>query len=78
MSSRQITLTVQGMTCASCVAHVEGALSELPGVESAVVNLATGKANMTFEPALLTPVQMAKAVSEHGPAVRESVPEAQV
>ena len=64
MIAKQITLPVQGMTCASCVAHVEGALSELPGVEGAVVNLATGKANVTSEPARVTLAQMAKAVSK--------------
>ncbi len=35
------TYAVSGMTCASCVRHVEGALRETPGVVSASVNLAT-------------------------------------
>jgi Cu+-exporting ATPase len=35
---------VQGMTCASCVAHVEKALAAVPGVESVAVNLATESA----------------------------------
>jgi Cu+-exporting ATPase len=40
------TLQVQGMTCASCVGRVEKALSKVPGVESAVVNLATERATV--------------------------------
>ena len=30
------SLDVRGMTCASCVSHVEGALTELDGVLAAV------------------------------------------
>ncbi|MCE1229030.1 MAG: cadmium-translocating P-type ATPase [Firmicutes bacterium] len=40
---------VEGMTCASCVRRVEKALAAVPGVESAVVNLATEEATLTFE-----------------------------
>ena len=43
----QATLAVQGMTCASCVARVERALSRVPGVVSASVNLATERAEVT-------------------------------
>ncbi|AFK64178.1 heavy metal translocating P-type ATPase [Advenella kashmirensis WT001] len=35
-----------GMTCASCVRHVENALSTVPGVQSASVNLATERAQV--------------------------------
>ena len=38
-----MSLPVQGMTCTSCVAHVEGVLKELSGVENVTVNLATNK-----------------------------------
>ncbi|WP_210207919.1 heavy metal translocating P-type ATPase [Bosea caraganae] len=39
-----IELSVSGMTCASCVGRVEAALKAVPGVASASVNLATGRA----------------------------------
>jgi Cu+-exporting ATPase len=39
---------VGGMTCASCVARVEKALAEVPGVISANVNLASEKATVEF------------------------------
>jgi Cu+-exporting ATPase len=45
-TSIQIRLPVEGMTCASCVARVEKALQKVPGVESAVVNLATETASV--------------------------------
>ena len=48
MSTR--TLHVGGMSCASCVAHVEKALTRVPGVESASVNLATETATVAAAP----------------------------
>lgn len=43
---RPIELSVAGMNCASCVGRVEKALSAVPGVESAAVNLATERARV--------------------------------
>jgi Cu+-exporting ATPase len=54
------------MTCASCVAHVERALRELPGVSQAIVNLATGTAKVEFDPSQVSLEQMAQAVREVG------------
>jgi len=39
-------LSIEGMTCASCVARVERALKAVPGVTSAAVNLATERATI--------------------------------
>tara|TARA_B100000446_G_scaffold74809_2_gene70680 strand:+ start:69517 stop:72048 length:2532 start_codon:yes stop_codon:yes gene_type:complete len=41
-----IELAITGMTCASCVGRVERALSGVPGVQEATVNLATERANI--------------------------------
>lgn len=43
-SQYQETLSIEGMTCASCVGRVEKALKKVEGVETANVNLATEKA----------------------------------
>ena len=45
-SPSEIQLSVKGMTCASCVAHVEKAVQGIDGVESAEVNLATEEARV--------------------------------
>jgi len=48
-SSREperMTLALQGMHCASCVATIEGALAAVPGVAEASVNLGTGRAHV--------------------------------
>src|SRR5690606_17661401 len=39
-----IDLSIEGMTCASCVGRVEKALKAVPGVVDATVNLATERA----------------------------------
>lgn len=41
----EIDMEIEGMTCASCVAHVEKKLNKMPGV-TAVVNLATERAHV--------------------------------
>ena len=44
--SQEVVLDVEGMTCASCVQKIERSLSQLEGVEDAVVNLATRTATV--------------------------------
>ena len=39
-------LTVTGMHCAACQAHVQKALQQTPGVADATVNLLTGEATI--------------------------------
>src|SRR5579884_888559 len=55
-------LSIEGMTCASCVRRVERALLKVPGVEGAGVNLATEQAVVRGDaplPALLAAVERA-------------------
>jgi Cu+-exporting ATPase len=47
-TSSVIRLPVEGMTCASCVARVERALKQVPGVATAEVNLATETATVSL------------------------------
>lgn len=46
ISSPDVSLSIEGMTCASCVGRVERALKAVPGVQSASVNLATEQATI--------------------------------
>jgi Cu+-exporting ATPase len=48
VATRKSIFPVGGMTCASCVARVEEALSSVPGVISANVNLASEKATVEY------------------------------
>ncbi|MGC9357146.1 MAG: heavy metal translocating P-type ATPase [Anaerolineae bacterium] len=65
MAKKQITLPVKGMTCASCVSHVQKALSKVEGAEEVNVNLATEKASLSFETEVPTRV-LVDAVRETG------------
>jgi Cu+-exporting ATPase len=45
----RLSLSVEGMTCASCAGRVERALLAVPGVAYASVNLATERAEVAFD-----------------------------
>ncbi|MDD8017161.1 MAG: heavy metal translocating P-type ATPase [Bacteroidota bacterium] len=61
-----LTLPVEGMTCASCVARVEKALHKIDGVKSAVVNLGSEKATIKIDPSKADTQKLAAAVEEAG------------
>jgi P-type Cu+ transporter len=64
--NQEVTITVGGMMCATCVETIEAALRALPGVISATVNLGTEKAYVTYNPSLTGPGDMKKAIEEAG------------
>ena len=59
------------MTCAACVWRIEEAVTRIPGVHETAVNLATERARVTYDPAMVTPAHIAHAVTDAGytPAV---------
>lgn len=57
---------VTGMGCASCVARVQKAISEVKGVSSCNVSLASNSAQVEFDPGVTNPEQLSKAVSDAG------------
>jgi Cu+-exporting ATPase len=63
---KPLSLPVQGMTCAGCVSHVEGALKELPGVSGVAVNLATNKASLDYDPSQVTLPDLTRAIDQAG------------
>ncbi|MEW6142741.1 MAG: heavy metal translocating P-type ATPase [Chloroflexota bacterium] len=65
-NTRKITLPVSGMTCASCVAHVEKALKGVDGVVSASVNLATERATVEYLEDKVTTHELKEAVKDAG------------
>ena len=67
-----VRLPVAGMTCASCVARIERALRQAPGVASADVGLGTERATVTYDPAATDPAALAAAVARAGYAVPEA------
>jgi len=66
VSTKQVTLPIQGMTCASCVAHVTHGLEQVPGVAGVQVNLATEKATVTFDNSPVPLTTLVQAVQGTG------------
>jgi Cu+-exporting ATPase len=61
-----VTLPVEGMTCASCVARVEKALKKVDGVMEANVNLATEKVTLAIDTNRTDLTKLASVVEEAG------------
>ena len=61
-----VTLEIDGMTCASCVARVENALSKVEGVTSAQVNLATETAQVQFASGMVSVDALLAALDRAG------------
>ena len=61
-----VTINVGGMVCAACQAHVQKALDETRGVSKAAVNLMTGQAQVSFDPAIVELEQLLQAIRETG------------
>jgi Cu+-exporting ATPase len=72
---RLIELKIDGMTCASCVARVEKALRQVPGVIAASVNLATERASIQTVGAAASPNDLVAAAARAGYAA-QPIPEA--
>jgi Cu+-exporting ATPase len=64
-ATARIKLDVEGMTCASCVAHVEEKLNELEGVD-ATVNLATESASVAYDASAVAVDDLLQAVEAAG------------
>jgi len=64
--AEEVSFGIGGMTCASCVGRVERALSKLPGVVTATVNLAAEKAKVAFVPEMISVKDIRNAVSDAG------------
>jgi Cu+-exporting ATPase len=64
--NQEVVLKVGGMVCATCVETIEKALSSLPGVIQARVNLATEKAYVTYNSSATSLDDMKAAIENAG------------
>src|SRR3989338_1733435 len=60
------SFAIRGMHCASCVRVLERSLGKVDGVSSAVVNLATEKASIEYDPKIVSDDNLSSAVSKVG------------
>jgi Cu+-exporting ATPase len=66
----EIVLPIEGMTCASCVNRIERFLNKTAGVVQANVNLATGRATVSVDAAVVGRSELVAAVEAAGYDVR--------
>jgi copper chaperone CopZ len=64
--SQMVTLSIAGMTCANCVAHVERGLRSVPGVLTVSVDLAQGSAKVETLPGGVAMTDLKRAVEGAG------------
>lgn len=62
----KVKIHVDGMTCASCVSHVEKGIKKQEGIDSAFVNLANESATVIYDPEKIDLELIIKSVSDSG------------
>ena len=61
-----VKISVQGMTCSSCVQHIQSVVHELPGVESISVTLEAKCATISYDPMKTSPQELCAAIDDMG------------
>jgi len=64
--SKTVSLSIGGMTCANCVAHVGDGLRAVPGVLNVNVDLASGRARVDMIPGAVKTADLRHAVEDVG------------
>lgn len=72
-------IPVKGMSCGGCVAHVNEEVGKVPGVKSVDTSLDDARTTVVYDPAKVSPEQLAKAIAKAGyepgkPVVKERAP----
>jgi Cu2+-exporting ATPase len=81
----RLELAVDGISCAACMGDIERAMSGLPGVTAARVNLTDRRLSVSFNPALAEPDRIIEKLAAMGhparpfdPALRQSTASAEM
>jgi len=70
----EVSIPIEGMTCAACVSRIEKALARTEGVSSASVNLVTKRALVAFDPARASRGTIEHAIEDVGYGIGEELP----
>lgn len=65
-TSLKLELSVQGMTCQSCVKAINNACGQLDGLDTIHVDLELAKATIEYQPLLISPKQVFETIEECG------------
>lgn len=63
---KSVRLSIEGMTCASCVRSVEQAVLQVPGIGLCEVSLTEAGARVTFDPDLASPADLLRNIHSKG------------
>lgn len=63
---KEITIPIQGMTCAACANRIEKTVAKMSGVASASVNFATEKATVKYNPSVVRLSEIKQAIIKAG------------
>jgi len=66
MSNKKTQLNIEGMTCASCVAHIESDLKKKPGIKDARVNFAMEQTQVEFDESQITEQEIMETIKKTG------------
>jgi copper chaperone len=73
MNNKETVLDVMGMTCPSCVRHVNTALADIEGVAKVEVRLRDGKVSIQYDPEVVPLNTLIEALREGGYELAPSV-----
>lgn len=59
-------INIEGMTCQSCVKHIQGTISEEIGIKTITVSLADKNAIVEFDPSKTSPSEIADTIDDMG------------
>ncbi|XP_033111519.1 copper-transporting ATPase 1-like isoform X2 [Anneissia japonica] len=65
-NSKKCSLSVTGMTCASCVSSIEKQLLKQKGIFSAIVALMASRADVVYDPDEMTPEKIKEVIDDMG------------
>lgn len=66
MASTRLTLSVEGMHCASCILLIDEVLEDLDGVHRSTTNLRKRRTVVDFDPTACSPGAIVAAIAEAG------------
>jgi len=65
-SEKEVTIPIQGMTCAACASRIEKVTGKMEGVSSASVNFATEKATVKYDPLKVRISEIKQVIAKAG------------
>lgn len=64
--AKDVTISIEGMTCKSCVDSIEGLISQKAGIASIKVSLAEKSGHVVYDPTKISPAEIIEAVEDMG------------